>query len=105
MKAHLRCHGLSSVVTVHFYGLFIKSICFVQRRIADRRTGMTKLIIAFAIATANAAKKSEFCLSCKRLSAYQKLRLTLRNFAALSVVDELIKRNPVTVTLHSVTGQ
>jgi len=84
MKALLRFDGVSSVVTVHFYGLFIKSIYFAQRRIADRRTDMTKLIIAFAIALANAAKTSEFCLSSKRLSASQKLRLTLRNFVALS---------------------
>jgi hypothetical protein len=62
---------------------------------------MTKLIIAFAIALANAAKRSEFCLSSKRLSASQKLRLALRNFAALFVVDDLIKRNPV--TLHTET--
>jgi len=101
MKALLCCRGVSSVVTVHFSGLFIKSIYFVQRRIADRRTDMTKLIIAFATALANAAKRSEFCLSSKLLSDSQKLRLTLRNFAALFVVYDLIKRNPV--TLHTGT--
>jgi hypothetical protein len=62
---------------------------------------MTTLIIAFAIAPANAAKKSEYSFSSKRLSASQKLRLTLRNFAALFVVNDLIKRIPV--ILHSGT--
>lgn len=62
---------------------------------------MMKLIIAFAISPANAAKKSEFSLSSKRLSASQKLRLTLRNFAALFVVDDPIKKNHV--TLHTGT--
>jgi hypothetical protein len=56
----VRCYGVSAVVSVHFYGLCIKSIYFAQRQIADRRTDMTKLIIAFAIAPANAAKKREF---------------------------------------------
>jgi hypothetical protein len=96
MKARLRCYGVSSVVTVHFYALFIKSVYYVQRRIADRRTDL-KLIFALEIAAANAAKESEFSLSFKRLSASQKCGLTLRNFAALFVVDGLIKRNPVIV--------
>jgi hypothetical protein len=62
---------------------------------------MTKLIIAFAIAPANAAERSEFSLSSKRLSASQKLRLVLRNFAALFVADGRITRNPV--ILHTGT--
>ena len=86
MKAHLHCRGVSSVVIAHFCGLFIKSVYFVQRRIADRRRDMAKLIIAFAIAPSKAAKKSEFSLSPKRLSASQKLPLTLRHFAALSLM-------------------
>jgi hypothetical protein len=57
---------------------------------------MTKLIVAFAIVPAKAAKKSEFSLSSKLLSASQKFRLTVRNFAALFVVDDLIKINRVT---------
>jgi len=101
MEARLRCYCVSSVATVRFYGLFIKSVYFVQRRIADRRTDLTKLIIALAIAPANAAKESEFSLSSKRLSASQKCGLTLRIFAALFVVDGFIKRNPV--TLHTGT--
>ena len=101
MKAHLRCQGVSSVVTVTFYELSIKSVYFVQRRIADRRTDMTKLIVAFAIAPTNAAKNREFSSSSNRLSASEKLRLTLRNFAALVVVDDLMKRKPV--ILHTGT--